>query len=402
MLVLKSYEVFIPGAFPTYTYVSRNTPDTSYSYEFRLAQSLKTIGYLTSIIGPSKTGKTVLCEKVIGQDKIVDLTGNDFKHSEDFWVTVAKKVGISLESNHTERRGIEGEGTTGLTEKKSTAITESFRSGKDKIIQYFNENDLVLVLDDFHYAPGDIQLEMAYQLKDAIRKQFRTIVISLPHRADDAIRKNPDLSGRLNLINIEPWQLDELSEIATTGFQSLGMNIDINYARDIALESLASPQLMQSICLNLAIQLDVDHNRENVQITSKTQLEEAYKMTTINLSYKDVVRKLKAGPNPRGQQRKTYKLVTGENADIYELLIKAISLNPPKISISIEDMKKRIDELIGDGDEKPDKPKVKSAIEQVQSIMQNSESIYQVFEYKDEEIYILEPHFLFYLRWGIH
>ncbi|AET57996.1 ATP-binding protein [Paenibacillus terrae] len=402
MLVLKSYEVFIPGAFPTYTYVSRNTPDTSYSYEFRLAQSLKTIGYLTSIIGPSKTGKTVLCEKVIGQDKIVDLTGNDFKHSEDFWVTVAKKVGLSLESNHTERRGIEGEGTTGLIEKKSTAITESFRSGKDKIIQYFNENNLVLVLDDFHYAPGDMQLEMAYQLKDAIRKQFRTIVISLPHRADDAIRKNPDLSGRLNLINIEPWQLDELSEIATTGFQSLGMNIDLDYAKDIALESLASPQLMQSICLNLAIQLDVDHNRENAQITSKIQLEEAYKMTTINLSYKDVVRKLKAGPNPRGQQRKTYKLVTGEDADIYELLIKAISLNPPEISISIDDMKKRIDELISDGNDKPDKPKVKSAIEQVQSIMQNSESIYQVFEYKDEKIHILEPHFLFYLRWGIH
>lgn len=65
-------------------------------------------------------------------------------------------------------------------------------------------------------------------------------------------------------------------------------------------------------------------------------------------------------------------------------------------------MKKRIDELISDGNDKPDKPKVKSAIEQVQSIMQNSESIYQVFEYKDEKIYILEPHFLFYLRWGIH
>lgn len=402
MLKLKSYEVFIPGAFPTYTYISRNTPDSSYSYEFRLTQSLNTVGYLTSIIGPSKTGKTVLCEKVIGIDKIIDLTGNDFKHSEDFWVTVARKVGLSLESNHTELKGIEGEGTTGLTEKRSTATTESFRSGKDKIIQYFNENNLVLVLDDFHYAPESMQLEMSYQLKDAIRKKFRTIVISLPHRADDAIRKNPDLSGRLNLINIEPWQLEELSEIAKTGFHSLGMNIDLQYAKDMALESLASPQLMQSICLNLAILLDIDNKRENARIKNKSDLEEAYKMTTINLSYKDVVRKLKTGPNPRGQKRKTYQLVTGENADIYELIINAIALDPPKISISIDDMKKRIDELISDADDKPDKPKVKSTIEHIQAIMQSSESIYQVFEYKDEEIYILEPHFLFYLRWGIH
>jgi len=38
------------------------------------------------------------CEKVIGKDKIVSLTGNDFKEGEDFWGTIAKKVGLPLES----------------------------------------------------------------------------------------------------------------------------------------------------------------------------------------------------------------------------------------------------------------------------------------------------------------
>ena len=40
-------------------------------------------------------------------------------------------------------------------------------------------------------------------------------VISLPHRSDDAIRQNADLSGRLSLINMEPWNVDELKEIVS-------------------------------------------------------------------------------------------------------------------------------------------------------------------------------------------
>ncbi|WP_188310569.1 hypothetical protein [Paenibacillus sp. 37] len=220
--MLKSYQAFIPGAFPTYTYVTRQ-PKEDFSYETRLEQSILTIGYLTSIIGTSKTGKSVLCEKVIGLDYIVNLSGNDFKENDNFWTVVASKVGISLQSSHSEYSKIEGKVTYGLTEGRSTTITESFRLLKDKVLQYFKSNNLVLVLDNFHYAPETIQFEIAYQLKDAIRKQFRAIIISLPHRAGDAVRKNPDLSGRLNLINIEPWNLDELREIALTGFQLLGM-----------------------------------------------------------------------------------------------------------------------------------------------------------------------------------
>lgn len=400
--MLKANEVFIPGAFPTHTYVYRKAPLSHFTYEFRLQHALNTPGYLTSIIGPSKSGKTVLCEKVIGMDNIVAMSGIDFKISEDFWAAIAKKIGLSLEGEYTKVNALKGEVAGGLMERNSSSVTESYRAGKDKIIQYFVENKLVLVLDDFHYAPEAMQYEVAFQLKDAIRRRFSTVIISLPHRADDAIRKNPDLSGRLNLINIEPWNQEELSEIAVTGFRSLGMEIDIKYAERMALESLASPQLMQSICLNLAFVLDIDNNRDSAKIHDASQLEEAYRMTTINLSYSDVVRKLKTGPNPRGQQRKLYMLATGQETDIYELLLKAIAKDPPAISISLDNLKKRIDDLLDAEVERPDRPKIKATIQQIQSIMDSSESMYQVFEYKDDEIYILDPLFLFFLRWGVH
>ena len=47
-------------------------------------------------------------------------------------------------------------------------------------------------------------MQIAQQLKVAIRREFKAIVVSLPHRADEAICQNADLSGRLSLINIEP------------------------------------------------------------------------------------------------------------------------------------------------------------------------------------------------------
>ena len=57
------------------------------------------------------------------------------------------------------------------------------------------------------------------------------VVVSLPHRAEDAIRQNADLSGRLSLINIEAWEKEDLKEIVLKGFKQL----DIKITRRISL-----------------------------------------------------------------------------------------------------------------------------------------------------------------------
>lgn len=93
-MALKAENVFKPGSYPEYTYVSRNYENTGISYELRLKQVLRTAGYLTSLIGPSKMGKTILCEKVIGFENIVEISGADFRSETDFWSVVVAKVGL--------------------------------------------------------------------------------------------------------------------------------------------------------------------------------------------------------------------------------------------------------------------------------------------------------------------
>lgn len=396
MTKLKSYDVFKPGVFPQYTYVSRISTEVMLSYEFRLEQSLKTPGYLTSIVGPSKTGKTVLCEKVIGIDNIVSLTGNDFRKSIDFWSIIANKVGLTLEGEYSSFNTYKETINEESVQIKSSGSREKYIANKDMVIDYFKQNNLVLVLDDFHYASEELQFDIAYQLKDAIRKEFKAVVISLPHRADDAIRKNSDLSGRLNLINIEPWKKEELEEIAKIGFEKLGVNIDSNIVEEIAMESLTSPQLMQSICLNLSLISKIDE----VNSIDINLIENSYRITSVNLPYKEVINKLKGGPSTRGQKRKKYNTSDGEELDVYGIVLKAISLDPPLISITIDELKERVDKLIQGSSNKLDKNKLKTTLQALQDIMDNSEDIYQVFEWKDERIYIIEPLFLFYARWG--
>lgn len=395
MYKLLAEQVFKPGSFPEYTYVSRKSLDIGVAYEVRLKQALKIAGFLTSIIGPSKMGKTILCEKVIGLDNLVEVSGVDFKGNSDFWSVIAAKAGMAINGEFTETTVIKDtDSDSGFSKREKFILT------KDKIIDYFNKKGKVLVLDDFHYAPDEVQLHIAQQLKDAIRREFKAIVVSLPHRADDAIRKNADLTGRLSLVNIEPWVNEELEKIAIKGFEKLNIGIKEDIAKNIAIESLTSPQLMQHICLSICTLLDTDNT--TVSEVPKEILEQAYRFTTVNFEYADVLKVLKLGPNPRGNKRKIYKTILGKELDIYGLIIESIASNPPLMGLTIDDMKARIDDLINDTIRKPDKQQIRDSLNKLQDIINEKENIYKVFEWKDGMLYILDPLFLFYLRWGNH
>ncbi|HEU4965780.1 MAG TPA: ATP-binding protein [Bacilli bacterium] len=405
----RANEIFKPGTYPEHTYVTRRS--RTGTYDSLLEEALDTLGFLTSIVGPSKSGKTVLCENVIGSGKMILLSGGDFKEGEDFWTTIANKIGLPIETESTDANTdevqggvkgsaffVEGQGSI----KRST--TQSYKAkqftGKDRVIEEFVSNELVLVLDDFHYINVDMQLDIAHQLKDAIRKELRAVVISLPHRADDAIRKNSDLNARMNFINIEPWSEEELKEIPLIGFRKLGVSIREEFAERLARESITSPQLMQSICLNLSRVLQVDKDPTVNEVGDASYLEAAYRKTTSHMDYRDVINKLESGPPSRGKQRKSFELQDGRIVDIYEAIVEAIAQDPPTIWIDIEGLKDRVTKIMKDDATKLENRKLKETLKQIQGIVSSHEELYRVLEWKDEKVYILDPYFLFYLRWG--
>lgn len=388
---LKAEDVFRPGAFPEYTYISRKSAVSDLPYEFRLMQAIKVSGFLTSLVGPSKMGKTILCEKVIGFENIVEISGADFNEDTDFWKLVSAKAGLAYKGQFASEKLISS------TNDKYTK-KETFSLTKDKIIEYYKENNLVLVIDDFHYAPEGKRMQIAQQLKDAIRRGFKAIVVSLPHRADEAIRQNADLSGRLSLINMDPWEVNDLKEIAKLGFGKLGISIEDSIAAQIAVESLSSPQLMQYICLNICTILEMT-DVKNKQIRQEI-LTTAYRYTTAYFEYRDVVLLMQKGPNTRGKNRNTFQTADGHDHDIYELIVKSIAENPPIMKLEFEDVKERIYRLLADDCKKPSPQMIRESLAKLQELLYGREDIFKVLDWKEGVLYILDPLFLFYLRWG--
>ncbi len=330
----KSAEIFRPGALPDSTYITREAA-MGFTYEERLEQAINTAGYLTLISGPSKIGKTVLCERVVGIDNLVEVLGSDFLNRENVWTTIGVKAGMPLS----------GLITTGDTEKGT--IAEEYTVTRDNVISFYEEHGLVLLIDDFHYAEKEVQVFLAQQLKDAIRKGLRVIISALPHRCDDAIRNNPDLQGRISIIDIKPWSKDELRLIPQKGFEQLNVKIDDAYIESMVGESLASPQLMQLLCLNLCLLAKYDADSK-AKMTYEL-LEKTYRFSTLNLDFRNVTTIIQNGKTSRGRERKLYKTKKGE-MDLYSLILEAIAQNPPLGSISFDVLLERVNSLIAKDD----------------------------------------------------
>lgn len=154
------------------------------------------------ISGTAKQKKTVLCQKVIGKDSIIDVSGAQIQSQEDFWNQIEKKIRLQLEVQVTRtvaNAAMDISGPTDYEHDRGQNVAESSNSA---IMGYLVANNKVLVLDDFHYVENDLQIYIARILKTELFNGLKAIVLSVPHRADDVIRHNPDLIGRITVIEI--------------------------------------------------------------------------------------------------------------------------------------------------------------------------------------------------------
>lgn len=409
-------DVFRPTSFPQHTYINRliSSDDT---YELRLKKALRSSGRLISITGSSKAGKTVLCHKVIDKDSIIDLSGAQIQSQADFWNQIAEKIRLPLEVQITKTIGdkvsvsakVGGKvkipfiastnigGQTGYDHSTGQNIAEKEARSNSAIMEYLINNNKVLVLDDFHYIDDELQMYIARILKTELFNGLKAIIISLPHRADDAVRHNPDLIGRTTFIEIAPWSMDELAEIGRKGFSLLGYTIDEKNLRLLAQESIASPQLMQENCFNLADRMAMSGTSS---VTTEL-LHKAFNDTVVNYSHYDaILQKVLRGPAQGRDKRKSYDFRDETQADIYHLFLKSICLDPPVLSMHIDDIKTRFAEVLSDAEKLPTALVISNTIMHVEKILRDTAPKLDTIEWREQELYILDPFLLFYLRWN--
>ncbi len=276
------------------------------------------------------------------------------------------------------------------------------RRGVAQVVDLLAGEEVVVLIDDFHFIDRKVQIEIAKAIKGASHEGVKFILTVASHRSDDLERATNQLTGRVAGLDIEHWKHDELMEIALAGFPLLNAANDILVPHNLVSEAGGSPQLMQLICLNAAIEMGFEDKSEEPKPLSIAEEDIAIIMqeTTSLTQQKTVAEILLHGPKARGTERDVFNLRDGTSGDVYYCILKALADGGGKLSYSYEELKAKIgNTVIGVA---PQGASITNALFQMATRTTDSDTGEKVVDWDEEKrtFTIIDPYILFYLKWS--
>ena len=414
---LRAADVFTPSSYPNLTYVDRG----ELRLEARLADALETPGDIISVSGPSKSGKTVLVEKVVGRDNLIIVSGAGLEDGDELWSRCLDWMGApsstTSESSWDGSVGASGDaggevgiplvakgkisasGHTSVTHSSGSSEVSS-RAGMVQVANEIAHSDFVVFIDDFHYMDRGAQADAARQIKAASALGIKICVASVPHRSDDVVRSNPELRGRVQAVDLSYWSDAHLGLIAAKGFAEMRLDVDGSVVAHFVRECSGSPQLMQALCLQLCQNLDYrERNRKLTPVSvDPSALSNILGDATSRSDFSSLTRRLTEGPKTRGTERKLHELHDGSTGDVYPVVLRAIASDPPRLSFSYSELQSRVAAVCVDQAPRPQS--VSQACKHLADISRNMYPDQRIVEFDGDEgvLEIIDPYLLFYLR----
>ncbi|MFA5355009.1 MAG: hypothetical protein WC291_12335 [Thermodesulfovibrionales bacterium] len=404
--------VFKTTGQPTATYVKREQG----AYEKRLLAGLESKGRLCLITGPSKTGKTTLYSQVlqdIGSVPIVVRCDNQLA-TEEFWARALEGIDferINSKSNAKETEitgtgkigatmgwawlaGIIGEVSLGIKKTMNeNEIRERIlaKPSPQHLIPALKNLPVILVVEDFHYLSESTQTTVFQQWKAFIDNEVSVVVVGTTHHAVDLARVNKDLLGRITQIELDRWATDDLEKIAQQGFQYMRIEVPDFISRELAREAVGLPIIMQDSCRQLFFDKGLQEVTEghsfnfekedayfalhNVAVSNYAQLEALYE-------------RLKTGPRKRARKYETY-----------EFVLSAFAKDPLTFCLRRHEIDERLDKMKIPLEHRPPAQSINSTLKALSHFQSLNGLELLEWREKDQKLYIVEPTFLFYLRW---
>lgn len=129
-------------------------------------------GTLVVITGASKSGKTVLCHKVVERERYISLSDSQIQSQRDFWEQIAEQLDIPAEWQITESRqnsihakasgkgkvqaivaAGEASGEIGGSHTTGNSVQRKVLRSNAALIRYIIDQEKVIVLDDIDIGP---------------------------------------------------------------------------------------------------------------------------------------------------------------------------------------------------------------------------------------------------------
>lgn len=371
-VTLRVGSVFVPGGLPTVTY----NPREGLGLERTVRDYLEERHRILSVSGPTKSGKTVLLRSIV--PSAVWVSGGSISVSSDLWHAVADRLDLRTDFSESEgQQETMGRSTSGeagiAVVKGGRTTTEDFATERSTTtgrvrpvspaaIEALVDSGSILVIDDFHYIHQSVQLEIVRALKDPVFDGLAVVLLSVPHRAYDAVRVEKEMTGRVEQLAIAFWTESELRDIARVGFEALRLDDpDESIGRRLADESFSSPHLMQDFCLQL-----VKVNGIRVRAEHVTQLEAPdwtpFFRTGASAASKSAFDLLARGPRQRSD-RMARTLKDGRVTDIYGATLAAIAHTGPLTKLTYEELRASLRDIMAS--EAPQRHEVTRVLEEM-------------------------------------
>jgi hypothetical protein len=207
------------------------------------------------------------------------------------------------------------------------------------------------------------------------------------------------MTGRIEQIEIPPWQNGELRGIARDGFNVLKVADDGSLATILAKESFGSPHIMQDLCLNLCLTNGVrDTQDSSVTLAAPTDWRPFFKGRARSAS-KDVYDRMARGPRQR-RDRKPRVRSDNITTDIYGIVLAAIASSLPRMAITYEELRTSLRNV--SKSEVPNKADVVRVLLAMTQLSRDDEAGEPVLDYDstNEVLHIVDPYFAYFLKWG--
>ena len=396
----------------TVTYVLREQG----VYEKKLRSALESKGRLCLLTGPSKTGKTSLYSRVLqdmGNIPLIIRCDNQVT-SEEFWTRALECLDFERINSKSSAKAVESSGTgkiggtigwawlAGLLGEVSLGIKKTMTESeiRERILAKPSPHLLIpalanlpvtLVVEDFHYLSELTQTTVFQQWKAFTDNEVSVIVVGTTHHSVDLARANKDLLGRITQVEMDRWSPEDLEKIAIQGFQHMKIKISANITKELAKEVVGLPIVMQDTCKQLFTDKGMLEVSEGAQID--------FKKDDVYLALHNVAVSSYAQLEPLYERLKTGPRKKARKYDTYELVLACFAQDPVAFSLKRYEIDERLTNMQISTDQRPPTPSINSTLKAL-SKFQNLIGL-ELLEWseKDQKLYIVEPTFLYYLRW---
>ena len=410
----KLNNVFVPGGQPTVTFVERSQLGVIEA----LKRAISSPNCIVSVTGATKSGKTVLVRNVLAQRQYVLVEGGQCKTQQAVFDRIASELNVPVEETIFEQDDLAGSASVEVSgevnvgvAKMGLAITPSGSqvktSGKHRkyrinntttALRYLIEENVALIIDDFHYIDDTERASLIRSLKGAVFQGLKVILLSVGFRAYEALNAEREMTGRLKRVDVPDWDSSDLQLIARKGLRCLHCSMSDDNIVNLAEEANGSPLLMQQFCWELALNANVEETQDREMVLDDNiSFSNVYRQVAADCG-QPIYERLVAGPQSR-TDRMLRPLRSGGSVDIYQALFMSLAHAGPKSQMTYEEIRASLSEVLADNI--PQKHEVSNALKHVSRIAEESIDGIPPLEWDDERrtLFIQDPFLRFYLKW---